>query len=250
MNRQENEIEAVLFDKDGTLIDFPSVWIPWVEDIYKHLLSSLPDCQLSLVRLKKAFGIHEGKIDPNSPVTVAGSEESITITAFLLYELCVPWDLAVTYATEAVTSANSNQNDSPYLQLVQGIERLLIELKEAGVTMGVLTSDDTDKAEKQLERLGLASYFQFVIGSDQVKQGKPFPDLAYLARDRYGINLANAMMIGDTVGDIELGKRAGVKSTVGIITYAKGETGHLEGADQLIEHYDELLLMNKEQARR
>lgn len=250
MKRLKSEIEAVLFDKDGTLIDFPTIWIPWVEDIYNHLHSSLPDCHLSLVQLKKAFGVHEGNIDPNSPLTVAGSEESITIIAFLLYELGIPWEQAVTFATAAVTIANSNQNNSPYLQPVRGIERLLIELKEAGVTMGVLTSDDTDKAEKQLEKLGLASYFQFVIGSDQVKQGKPFPDMAYLARDRYGIHLANAMMVGDTGADIELGKRAGVKSTVGIITYAKGETEHLKEADQLIEHYDELLLINKEQARR
>jgi len=241
-----NGVETILFDKDGTLIDFPSIWLPWIEDIENHLMHKLSDYPLSPGELKRAFGFLEQKdsIDPKGPLAIASIEESITVIAFLLYQNGVPWDSAVTYARESADFADEIQNHSLALRPVEGIIELLDSLSEKGITLGVLTADNTDKAKEQLKELKLDEYFQFIIGSDLVERGKPFPDLAYVARDKYGVNLKEAIMIGDTNADIQLGKRAGVKMTIGIASYTKNETNHLNEADWIIQNYAELLVTN------
>ncbi|BAQ10234.1 HAD-superfamily hydrolase, subfamily ia, variant 3 [Bacillus sp. OxB-1] len=242
MNFWDQDVDTVLFDKDGTLIDFPSIWIPWVEDAVRYLRERIAGIDISPAEAKQAIGVDvtDGSVDPRSPLAIASIEESITILAFLLYQKGLSWDSAVIYARECIAYADKRQNDSTSLQAVERISDLLGEMKKRGMRLGVLTADDTDKARKQLEELQLGSYFDFVIGSDLVERGKPFPDMAYLARDRYGVDLQRAAMIGDTNADIQLGKRAGVKLTIGIASYTKGKTGHLQDADYKICNYGEL----------
>lgn len=244
MNVLAQGVETVLFDKDGTLIDLPSIWIPWVEDIVHFLQRTISAYEISVDEVKQAIGVDilDGSVDPKSPLAIASIEESITIIAFLLYQKGLPWDAAVTHARESIAYADDKQNHSTGLEAVEGVSILLAKLQKKGMQLGVLTADDTDKAWKQLEELQLSRYFDFVIGSDLVERGKPFPDMAYLARDRYGVDLAKAVMIGDTNADIQLGKRAGVKTTIGIASYTKGKIGHLEEADHIIHSYRELFI--------
>ncbi|ARJ39609.1 HAD family hydrolase [Sporosarcina sp. P21c] len=245
---QEDIQSTILFDKDGTLIDLPSVWLPWIEDVDQYLSNSISNYPYQAEGIKHLIGINkqDGTIDPKGPLAIGSVEESVSIIAFLLYTKGMSWDSALLYARDSVDYANERQNHSPFLQLVEGIEELLIQLTDKGYNLGVLTADDTDKANEQLDRLNILKYFNFVIGSDLVERSKPFPDLAYAARDRYGVKLENSVMIGDTNADIQLGKSAGVKFTIGIVSYTGSDVTHLREADLLIHNYSELLSWSKE----
>lgn len=240
------DVQTVLFDKDGTLVDLPSIWLPWVEDIGKKLKLSMVEYPYRVGEIEQLLGASrlDGKIDPKSPLAIGSVEESITIIAFLLYQKGIPWDSALLYARDSVEYADEQQNQSASLQLVVGIEELLIQLLSRGISLGVLTADNTDKANEQLNRLNISKYFDFVIGSDLVERSKPFPDLAYAARDHYGVRLENSIMIGDTNADIQLGKRADVKLTIGIASYTGSEIMHLSEADLVIHNYYELFSMS------
>ena len=236
-----NDIQVALFDKDGTLIDFPSIWIPWLQDIYNYLRMNLPNC-FSLNDLRKAFGVSElyETVDPEGPLAIANLEESKTIVAHLLYQSGIPWYTAVHQAYESITNANQKQNHSNYIKPIPGIKELLTKFKKEHVRLGVLTADETGKAWNHLRRVKIADYFDFVIGSDQVKNGKPYPDMVYLAVERYRFELSKTIVIGDTNADMQLGKNAGVKLTVGITTNPAYQSGHLEDADYIIQSFDEL----------
>ncbi|NSL51034.1 HAD family hydrolase [Calidifontibacillus erzurumensis] len=242
MNFLGREINTVLFDKDGTILDFPSIWIPWVDDLSEYIRSNLPECSLTKKELRKVFGAGEedNSIDPKSPLAIANMEESKIILAYKIYENGLPWDLAVFHANESVNYANERQNSSISIKLIDGIKELLEKFKENNVKLGVLTADDTEKAKCHLKKVGVENYFDFVIGSDQVLNGKPYPDLVYLASDRFGFSLSETMLIGDTNADIQLGKNAGINFTVGIVSYAKN-TDHLIDADLIIHSYKELM---------
>lgn len=57
-----------------------------------------------------------------------------------------------------------------------GARELLVQLREMGVSTGVVTSTQTDQARHHLESVGLLDLLDQVIGGDQVAQGKPSPD--------------------------------------------------------------------------
>jgi phosphoglycolate phosphatase len=240
------QIQAVLFDKDGTLIDLPSIWIPWIHDIREYLLNAMPSCNLRIDDLGRAFGIQgePRRIDPAGPLAMASVEESKVIVAYLLYERGTPWDAAVVHAFESIVYANERQNRSGTIRPVGGVGEFLQTLSEHSVVLGVLTADETQKAKTHLEKAGLADYFHFIIGSDQVQNGKPYPDMAFLARDRYGIPLAETILIGDTNADMQLGKRAGVKATIGLVANPGDEADYLEQADFIIHRYADLVIEN------
>lgn len=248
MNLLQEDVQTILFDKDGTLIDLPSVWLPWIEDVDQYLSDSISNYPYQAEGIKYLVGVNkqDGGIDPKGPLAIGSVEESISVIAFLLYQKGLSWDSALLYARDSVNYANDRQNNSASLRLIDGIEALLNHLSVKGYNLGVLTADDTDKANEQLNRLNISKYFNFVIGSDLVERSKPFPDLAYAARDRYGVKLENSVMIGDTNADIQLGKSAGVKFTIGIVSYTGSEVTHLHEADLLIHNYSELLSSSEE----
>ncbi len=69
-----------------------------------------------------------------------------------------------------------------------GAETLIQILAAKGISMGVATSTQTDRAQDQLGRCNLLRHFECVIGGDQVKKHKPDPEIYlkvahYLRRD-------------------------------------------------------------------
>lgn len=180
-------------------------------------------------------------VDPKGPLAISSLDESQAIIAFMLYKQQIPWDLAIIHSGESICYANKMQDNSTSIKRIHGIKELLSKLKKKNIILGVLTADKTTKAWKHLQNVQLADYFDFVIGSDQVENGKPYPDMAYLARDRYGITLSKTMIIGDTNADMQLGKRAGMNATVGIVTYSKNAIDHLKDANFIIKNYSEVI---------
>lgn len=238
------KVEWVIFDKDGTIIDLDSIWIPWAKNFYLNLTEN-SDLKIafSLQHFLTTIGVATdgATIDPTSPLAVGSIQEAETIMAYLLYQQGIAWSEGVTLARTASSLATAQQENIT-VQELPGIRQLLMRLKEHGIRLGVITADSTARAELHVKRLGLWSLFEFVLGSDQVASSKPFPDLAHLARERYQVSLEQTVMIGDSNADMLFAKNAGMLYSIGIIPQDVYPKDYLPDAMKIIEAYDESLI--------
>lgn len=105
--------------------------------------------------------------------------------------------------------------------------------------LAVVTSDSTEAAQEHLEWMGLTSYFDEIIGHDRVTYGKPDPEMAETACALLGLSPADVVVIGDSNGDMQMGKRAGVRLAIGFAPEPE-RSGHLLDADKVVRGYKEL----------
>ena len=103
------------------------------------------------------------------------------------------------------------------LRLYPGVVGVLEALELQGVHLAVVTQKARSfevegvaaGASVELEELGVTARFPVVIGLDDVRQPKPHPEGILKALQRLGVPPNLALMIGDTVTDIEAAKAAG-----------------------------------------
>lgn len=101
-----------------------------------------------------------------------------------------------------------------------GVEDMLTGVKDRGLLIGLVTSKTrqlernqrTYGAAIELERVGLAHFFDLVIGWEDVTESKPAPEPVLLAVNRLGVAPEEAMMVGDSHVDVTASKAAGVPS--------------------------------------
>ncbi len=223
-----DDIEAVLFDKDGTLIDFHRTWDAAVG---RALKASAPD-DASLARAAEAlaFDLTTGRVGPESPFIA----ESNDVIAALLDSLL---DLG---AFDRALSASAREDVAP----ATGAASLLDSLSGAGVPAAVVTNDDEATARVQMEALGWGDFFAAIVGFDSGFGAKPGPGPIVGACSLLGIEPARAVMVGDSRHDLVAGRAAEVSTVLvtnesanGLPT-PRGDSADL--ADLVISRLDEL----------
>lgn len=238
------QVEWVIFDKDGTIIEMDSLWIAWAKNVYLNL-TEYSDFEIlfSLQTFFKKIGVNDKgtSIDPTSPLAIGSIQEAETIVAYLLYQQGIPWSKGVTLARAASNLATSQQENSR-VQALPGIRTLLMNLKKQGIKLGVITADQTARAISHLQQLELFTLFDFVLGSDQAVYSKPFPDLAYVAKEQFQVSLERTVMIGDSNADMLFAKNAGMCFSIGIIPKSTFPKDYLPDATKIIDTYDESVL--------
>lgn len=84
------------------------------------------------------------------------------------------------------------------------IETLKI-LKEKNTLCSVATSKKTDIAKINCSYLHVDTYFELIVGNDMVKNKKPHPEMLEYTLQKLKIDKQDAVMIGDSTFDIEMG---------------------------------------------
>lgn len=81
-------------------------------------------------------------------------------------------------------------------------------LRERGYPVAIASSRGVDSLHKLVKKLGLSPYLQSIVGEEDPKRKKPFPDPAILAAEQAGFDVQKAWMVGDTTFDMEMGANA------------------------------------------
>lgn len=120
-----------------------------------------------------------------------------------------------------------------------GIPALLAALKADGRRLYVATTKPTGFSERIAERFGLAPYFDMISGSDLDRTNTKYAVIE-AARAACGIDMADAVMIGDRSHDVEGAHAHGIPC-IGV-TWGFGGRAELEtaGADMIVDTVDEL----------
>ncbi|MFC0216603.1 HAD family hydrolase [Paenibacillus chartarius] len=105
---------------------------------------------------------------------------------------------------------------------IEGIMELLVSLHDTGVPMAVASSSPRWFIEGVLTRLGIASYFTYIISGEEVERGKPSPDI-YLEAARFlGVKPEHCMVLEDSRNGVIAAKTAGM-SCIGFVNPNSGQ---------------------------
>lgn len=97
-----------------------------------------------------------------------------------------------------------------HVTLYNGMKALLSNLKHSERKLGIVSSKYTEPIFLNMEQLEITAFFDTVIGCDQVRLYKPLPETIFACAQILGIeDIRQALVVGDSPKDIEMGQRAG-----------------------------------------
>ena len=226
--------EAIIFDKDGTLINFDTMWGGWTLHLAKllHQASGL-DVKNELC---EAFGYDEGK----NKVLANGKLASNTMSS--LYELTINVMTANgfidTKAREIVEQTWCIPDPVLLAKPFTDLPQLFSQLHNDGIKVAIATADNRDSTEAMVEALDIGWYA--IICADDGVPSKPAPDMALSLCNQMGIDPSKVIVIGDTTSDLKMGRSAGAGLVIGVLSGVSSSKDLIEHADILIDSIDEL----------
>ena len=220
------QYKGILFDKDGTLLDFMATWMPGIHKAARWVAGD--DLELA-ERMLIAGGY-----DPQQDLILSGSLLAAGNTAEIaecwgaLLNGPEPDDLVA--QMDAIFRQQGAENGVP----VTDLATLFHSLKQRDIKLGIATSDSQQGAEHSLAPFGILQQLDFVCGYDSGHGSKPGPGMVHAFCRHTGLDQKEVIVIGDNLHDIEMGRSAGAGLTVGVLT---GTSNH----DQLCKDADYVL---------
>jgi len=227
-------IQAIVFDKDGTLEDSEA----YLRNLGQKR-SRLIDAQIPGIGdpLLMAFGINSDTLDPTGLLAVGSRRETEIAAAAYIAETGRGWLESLAIARRAFEEADQFVGTAPSPLFVGSLE-VLKYLSEAGLKLGILSAASTERVRAFVDRHQLGNYVQLQMGVDR-GPSKPDPALFLQACQTLGVEPSVTLMVGDSVGDIEMARQAGAAGCIGIC-WGKPEAAHLQTADVAIAQLDEI----------
>jgi len=212
--------ELIVFDLDGTLVD------------------SVPDIAIAINKMLAALQQVTYTEDQVRQWVGNGAEMLIkrALTG-ILEPTDVPHNLAQAISLfNQFYSANVCDKSELYLGVIEGLDGLKI----AGISMACVTNKPEKFTLPLLEHLGLKDYFQFIASGDSYPVMKPDPLPLLEAAKFFSADVMQCLMVGDSINDIQAGKRAGFKTAAVSYGYAGKYTLDELGADYTLDRIDQL----------
>lgn len=236
--RFEN-IEAVIFDKDGTLADSENFLRSLGQKTTRLIDAQIPGVGEPLLM---AFGIAEDSLDPTGLMAVGSRRENEIAAAAYVAETGRGWLESLEIARRAFDEAEQMLGKGAVSPLFVGCLEVLKFLSEAGLKLGILSADTTDKVQEFVSHYQLDNYIQLVMGVDS-GPSKPDPYLFLKGCQSLGVEPAATLMVGDSPVDIEMANKAGAAGCIGI-SWGKPRELQLEGASVAIASLDEIQVIS------
>ena len=225
-------IKGLLFDKDGTLLDFHLTWIPVNRLVVQALTGGDPELS---DRLLEAAG-HDPRTNRVRPGTLLAAGNSAQIAARWAEFLPGREVGALTAEIDRLFAAGGEAHAAPVTELAP----LFARLKERGLKLGVATSDSVQGIRASLAPFGILELLDFLAGYDSGHGVKPGPGMVQAFCAAAGLAPAEVAVIGDNLHDLEMGRRAGAGLLVGVLSGTGVRPELAPHADHVIESVEEL----------
>ena len=125
------------------------------------------------------------------------------------------------------------------VELYPNVPETLAELKKRGLVLTIASSRSNASLMEYVKSLNMTSIISYILGADDVKDGKPHPEAVNKTLEHFGFQPDEAIVVGDTVFDIQMGANAGTR-TCGV-TYGNGSRESLADATWIIDDFGQLL---------
>ncbi|BAV49783.1 haloacid dehalogenase [Mesorhizobium sp. 113-1-2] len=226
------DIKGILFDKDGTLVDFNATWLG-VADFMAMDASDGDRWKADRLLAAAGFDFANRRFKPDS-IFASGTNMDVV-------ELWFPRlsDEDQMLAVARFNEITSVQGSSMAVAL-PGIVDTLATLHKRSYRLGVATNDSTSGAEKTLVTLGVAQLFDAAYGYDAVANPKPAPDTIQAFCDLTGLKPSEIAMVGDNRHDLEMARAGGCGLAVGVLSGTGTRESLAEIADVILDSVADL----------
>ena len=179
-------VKAVLFDLDGTLIDSMHIWKAIdIEFLGRFGYDLPPDLQKNI----EGMSFHDTavyfKTNFEIPLTLQEIMDTWNEMAFHKY--------------------------TKEIGFKPGALEFIKYIKSMNLPTAICTSNSRELTLAVADSLGFAPYFDEIITSGEVTNGKPAPDIYLEAANRLGVDPKDCFVFEDVVAGIKVGKNAGMR---------------------------------------
>lgn len=207
-------IHAVIFDKDGTLVDFHATWDIAVARTLESLTGQrAADGAAGSPELHRAadavgFDIATGQIRIGSPLIAESNDHIIGLLEPLIGDLAMRRAESALAFSELFNACGASMALESVTPAPRATE-LLTHLHEAGVPVGIATNDSEHAARSQCSALGWDGFIETFVGYDSGFGSKPAPGMVQGCAAALDVAVGDCLMVGDSAHDIDAGQRAG-----------------------------------------
>lgn len=214
MNPKTSSITTLLFDWDGTLVDSAQLGLTAFEQSFTALGVPFDHDIYRRVYSPNWYSVYEAMGLPKDKWQTAD-------------------DLWIRHYGEQTA------------QLVDGAMETVVELRQKGFRLGVVSSGSDCRVVREIKELGFDSMFEVVVCNEQMENKKPHPEGLETALRTIACSPEASCYVGDSPEDIEMGRRARML-TVGVRS-SYPTSWKLETCDpdifitsivQLLDHFD------------
>lgn len=220
LNWEINNIDTVIFDKDGTFIDLHYFWGKMTELRVKEIIKryNLENDLFQKLTLKLGYDINTGKM-LSEGITALYSRQ-IIINLF-----CKDLnDLNIKITENELEKIFDEVNEIFYKEMqkytkpIDSAIDFIKKLKQKGLKLGVVTSDSKESTLLTLKHFNWENLFDSVIGRESTKETKESGVPVKLALEEMKANPKNTIMIGDAPMDYIAANNANVEKTILVAT--------------------------------
>lgn len=216
MNRSAllDGIELLIFDKDGTLIEFHLMWGGWVDGLANRLEASAGLALREGLYALLGVDVDTGMVHAHGLLAATPMSRIRDAVAAFLTDAGATRD----QAEAAVDRAWDAPDPVALARPVTDLGALLTKLRPRVRLFAVATSDDRDPTIRTLEALGIAGEFADLACADDGIPNKPAPDPVLRLCEHLGVSPDRTAVVGDSPADLRMGRAAGVARTIAVLT--------------------------------
>lgn len=200
-------IKGIIFDKDGTLMDFASFWTPVAENAVNSILDMVGGALSLSDKMLKSIGAYSGI----RGVLCSGTYEQISDEFYNILKEHTEVDRRQLLG---ITS-QAFHNSIGYGEIIPACNNIVDVFAELGSkykTLALVTTDDEYITRKCLDELGIYNFFDRIYADDGIHPSKPNPYYISKLCMEEGLSPEELVMVGDTMTDIKFAKNSGIMS--------------------------------------
>lgn len=232
-----SNIQAILFDKNGTLEDSEVNLRNFAQKAARIIDAQIPGIGEPLLM---AFGVNGNVLDAAGLMAVASRRETEIAAAAYIAETGRGWIESLAIARKSLNEADKYLSDSAS-PLFAGSLELLQKLSQAGLELGILSAATTQEVNQFVKVHQLSDYIKLSMGVDG-NISKPEPALFLNACEQLEVAANTTLMVGDSVGDMQMARNAEAAGCIGITWIGKSD--NVRGADVIIDKLDDIQVVD------
>jgi phosphoglycolate phosphatase len=225
------DIAGILFDKDGTLLDYVKSWVPVNYELAR--IAARGDDELARTLL------YAGGMDPDTgyvaPDSLLAAGNTVEIASgmvaagapFTVEELTILFDGLFACSAD-------------YAVPVTDLASFFAGWHAKGYRLGVASSDNERSIRETAKRFGFDSYLHYVAGYDSGYGVKPEPGMVLGFCAATGLEPRQVVVVGDNNHDMHMGRKAGVGMTVAVLTGTGSRQSLADASDHCLADITEL----------